>query len=165
MSAIEEHARKRVQMRMMLWDGTPKRADEIRRWVGDDRFCTPDQLSGVNEHAQLWVGHNQAWVPLPVGQRVVQEIDGSGFYPLSPDGFEAGYETVAPASPELAEALTEMTMLARVHEYDIEIESRRHGVYVVTLLDPGRDPIWARSGQSLIELFNLAIKQLMAPGE
>jgi len=55
-------------------------------------FLLPREVSGRVEDALLWVAHNKSWSPLPVGYRVAAEIDGSGFYPLSPEGARAGYE-------------------------------------------------------------------------
>lgn len=104
MSGVEIYYKKPVSVEMMLWDGTEGRADEIKAWVdhqhadgSESAFLLPAEMSGVNEHAQLWVAHNGSWSPLPVGYRVAKEIDGSGFYPLSPEGFVAGYVAKAPS--------------------------------------------------------------------
>lgn len=96
MTSIETHRKKPVDVQMMLWDGDPFTARDIQDWVGEApsdqwAFLTVEELAGVNEHAQLWVAHNGSWTSLPVGYRVAKEIDGSGFYPLSPEGFAAGY--------------------------------------------------------------------------
>lgn len=95
---IETHRKKPVDVQMILWNGTADRADEIKAWVdhqyadgSDSAFLLPGEMPGDHEHAELWVAHNGSWSPLPVGYRVAKEIDGSGFYPLSPEGFAAGY--------------------------------------------------------------------------
>jgi hypothetical protein len=95
--------KKPVEVETILWDGTGERADEIKAWVGDQyadggesAFLLPDEMPGPRvEHAELWVAHNGSWSPLPVGYRVARELDGSGFYPLSPEGAFAGYEPPA----------------------------------------------------------------------
>lgn len=95
---IEVLLKKSVHVETMVWDGTAERADAIKEWVGDEHadgshsaFLLPSETVRVEEHAQLWVAHNKSWSPLPVGYRVAKELDGSGFYPLSPDGARAGY--------------------------------------------------------------------------
>lgn len=106
---IEKLRKKPVEVETMLWDGTDKRRDAIVAWVdkgpgaGDRGFTTPELAAhdaGVvylpepgDEDAWLWVAHNKRWTPLPIGYRVAREIDGTGFYPLSPEGARAGYET------------------------------------------------------------------------
>lgn len=94
---IEKLRKKPVEVETMLWDGTDERAVEIKAWVGsafDDHpaFLMPAEVTGWAAHALLWVAHNRDWCSLPVGYRVAREIDGSGWYPLSPDGAAAGYE-------------------------------------------------------------------------
>lgn len=103
MAEVEVHRKKPVEVEMMLWDGVSFTARDIQDWVGETPsgewgFLTIAELAGVNEHAQLWVAHNGSWSPLPVGYRVAKELDGSGFYPLSPEGFAAGY-----VAPEVSE--------------------------------------------------------------
>lgn len=73
--------------------------NEIKEWLEDEyadgsdsAFLLPGELgNGQPSTARLWVAHNGSWSPLPVGYRVAKELDGSGFYPLSPDGARAGY--------------------------------------------------------------------------
>ncbi len=97
---IENLTKKVVTVQTMVWDGTDERAAEIKGWVAAPKmptgFQTPDEF-GVEQPgaAMLWVAHNGSWSPLPVGYRVARELDGSGFYPLSPDGARAGYEEPA----------------------------------------------------------------------
>jgi hypothetical protein len=95
---IEKLRKKPVEVETMLWDGTEATAAAIKEWVGEPNnvgeagFLLPHEMSGVHEHARLWVAHNKDWTWLPVGYRVARELDGSGFYPLSPEGAAAGYE-------------------------------------------------------------------------
>jgi hypothetical protein len=99
---IEKLRKRPVEVETMLWDGTGERAAAIRAWVGwrdnlaggDRAFLLPQERpAGIGIGAALlWVAHNKSWSPLPVGYRVARELDGSGFYPLSPDGAAAGYE-------------------------------------------------------------------------
>lgn len=110
---IEKLRKKPVEVETMLWDGTDERAAAIKAWVGHRMvftppstiapggpcFLLPAEISGVVEHAQLFVQHNGDWCSLPVGYRVAKELDGSGFYPLSPEGAAAGYEMGDAAAP------------------------------------------------------------------
>jgi hypothetical protein len=107
---IEKLTKRRVQVETMLWDGTDERGYLIKAWVGrrtilvdgvaalaneereDPAFVLPAEMTGWAAHALLWVAHNRDWCSLPVGYRVARELDGSGFYPLSPEGAVAGYE-------------------------------------------------------------------------
>jgi hypothetical protein len=97
---IEKLRKKPVEVETMLWDGTSDTAEAIQDWTGEtsnegeSAFLLPDEVAGVVEHAQLYVAHNKDWCSLPVGYRVAKELDGSGFYPLSPEGAAAGYEMV-----------------------------------------------------------------------
>lgn len=106
MTKIERLTKRRVEVETMLWDGTDEAAAAIKEWVGDRGngecgFLLPDEVFGRwIEEPQLWVAHNKSWSPLPVGYRVAREIDGSGFYPLSPEGAAAGYEM--PGEPHRA---------------------------------------------------------------
>lgn len=97
---IETFRKRPVQIQAMLWDGTDERAAAIKSWVGrihpnttGSGFLLPSEEAGFgpDSQAHLWVAHNLAWTPLPIGHRVVAELDGSGFYPLSPEGLAAGY--------------------------------------------------------------------------
>lgn len=93
---------------MMVWDGTPDTANEIKKWTAAARaresgfaekygFLLPDEVNdmwsgaGQTAHAHLWVAHSEGWVAVPVGHRVVEELTGDGFYPLSPEGLAAGF--------------------------------------------------------------------------
>lgn len=103
---IELLRKKVVDVETMVWDGTPERAEEIKEWVEDQyadgsksAFLLASEMPGTHEHAELWVAHNNSWSPLPIGYRVARELDGSGFYPLSPDGARAGYEEPAGGWP------------------------------------------------------------------
>ncbi len=97
---IEKLRKRPVEVETILWDGTEERAVEIKQWVGWARnlaggeraFLLPREVFGDPGSARLWVAHNDSWSPLPVGYRVAKELDGSGFYPLSPEGAAAGYE-------------------------------------------------------------------------
>lgn len=96
---IETFRKKPITVDTMLWDGTPKRAEAIKAWVGQVPgsgstfgFLPPGQYDDEHVYARLWVAHNRDCAPLPIGHRVVAEIDGSGYYPLSPEGLSAGYE-------------------------------------------------------------------------
>jgi hypothetical protein len=79
------------------WTGGETTAARLRGWVGyrdngECRFLLPEEVAGVVEHAILWVDHSNAWVPVPVGHRVVKESDGNGFYPISPEAVAATWE-------------------------------------------------------------------------
>jgi hypothetical protein len=105
MSKIEKLRKRPVEVETMLWDGTDERASELQEWTGKTParewvFLPVYQLPSDRKHAELWVAHNSSWTPLPVGYRVAKELDGSGFYPLSPEGAAAGYEM--PGAAELA---------------------------------------------------------------
>jgi len=95
---IEKLLKKRVEVETMLWDGAASTAEDVKEWVGEPNnigesgFLLPHEVSGTARHAMLWVAHNSSWSPLPIGYRVARELDGSGFYPLSPEGRAAGYE-------------------------------------------------------------------------
>lgn len=107
---IEKLRKKPVEVETMVWDGSDEAAAAIKAWVGcrqvdvstptsgpatmdgEQLFLLTHEMSGVARHALLWVAHNHSWSPLPVGYRVARELDGSGFYPLSPEGAAAGYE-------------------------------------------------------------------------
>lgn len=95
---IEKLLKKRVTVETMLWDGTDERAAEIKAWIGwtphthEPALLLPAEITGVSDDALLWVAHNKSWSPLPVGYRVAKELDGSGWYALSPEGAAAGYE-------------------------------------------------------------------------
>lgn len=94
---IEYRRRRAYLQQMMLWDGTADTAAAIKAWVGDrpdgsSGFLLPDEITGVAAHALLWVDHNNDWVALPVGHRVVAELDGSGFYPISLPGLRVGFD-------------------------------------------------------------------------
>lgn len=102
---IEKLRKKPVEVETMLWDGSATCAEDIKQWVGsphndEDGFMLPHEVSGVVEHAVLWVAHNKDWCSLPIGYRVARELDGSGFYPLSPGGAAAGYEMPSGISVE-----------------------------------------------------------------
>ncbi len=103
---IEKLKKKPVIVETILWDGTDDRAEAIKEWVADEyadgsdsAFLLPHEMARPTECAELWVAHNGSWSPLPVGYRVARELDGSGFYPLSPDGARAGYEEPANGWP------------------------------------------------------------------
>lgn len=98
---IEHYRRRPFIQATMLWDGTPDRADALKAWVGTAPNGTPGFLPAAEAcaalhvdipHALLWVAHSSQWIDLPVGHRVVAELDGSGHYPLSPEGLRAGFE-------------------------------------------------------------------------
>lgn len=112
---IEKLTKRRVQVETMLWDGTDERAAEIQAWVGYQQVdvsvpgSPPEMVDGgpgfempdePGEQAMLYVAYNSSWSPLPAGYRVAREIDGSGFYPLSPEGAAAGYEMPGAAPAE-----------------------------------------------------------------
>lgn len=96
---IEKLRKRPVEVETILWDGSVYRANGIKAWVGrtptsdEPAFLTAAEVFGAADHAMLYVAHNNSWSPLPVGYRVARELDGSGFYPLSPEGAAAGYET------------------------------------------------------------------------
>lgn len=97
MTKIEKLRKKPVEVETMLWDGTDEAVASIKAWVGSiegsehaEGFYTPQEAGRL--HAELHVAHNDSWSPLPIGYRVARELDGSGFYPLSPEGAAAGYE-------------------------------------------------------------------------
>lgn len=95
--SVERWQKKPVTAEMVLWDGTPERAEFLKEWTADcspggPGFLLPDEMFGVHEHARLWVAHQRTWTWVPVGHRVVKEQDGDGFYPLSPGGHAAAYE-------------------------------------------------------------------------
>lgn len=106
MSKIEKLRKKPVEVETMLWDGTDEAAKAIEAWVGRREVDVslpggPRETVGGqpvwyppsgDRDATLYVAHNSSWSPLPVGYRVAKELDGSGFYPLSPEGAAAGYE-------------------------------------------------------------------------
>lgn len=105
MSGVEIHRKKPVEVEMMLWDGEPETSDAIGAWTGayDNHGAPftrwkPPMPSSATMTGLLYVDHNRSNAPIPVGYRVAKEIDGSGFYPLSPEGFAAGY--VAPGVSE-----------------------------------------------------------------
>ena len=54
-----------------------------------EAFGAQIQAPETGGDAQLWVAKSDAWCALPVGQWVMKEPDGSGFYPCDPDIFEA----------------------------------------------------------------------------
>lgn len=112
---IEKLTKRRVQVETILWDGTDEAAAEIMAWVGhrpvdvtrlgdlgpvriagERAFRLPEHGTDRLARAELYVAHNNSWSWLPVGYRVAKELDGSGFYPLSPDGAAAGYEMETP---------------------------------------------------------------------
>jgi hypothetical protein len=92
---VEIYRKRSVKVEMMLWDGTDAAVRDMKSWIGSSSFVAADE---PGEHARLWVAHNSSWSLLPIGYRVAKELDGSGFYPLSPEGFEAGYEPTPEAS-------------------------------------------------------------------
>lgn len=120
MTKIERLTKKRVEVETMLWDGTDVTALAIQEWVG------PRMRDGVNyglcfyppaasdKMALLWVQHNKDWCSLPVGYRVAKELDGSGFYPLSPEGAAAGYEM--PGKP----------LRVKLHDWYLDASARRY---------------------------------------
>ncbi|MCW6003895.1 hypothetical protein K1W54_04765 [Micromonospora sp. CPCC 205371] len=104
-SMIEVLRKKPLTVETMLWDGTPECAAAIKAWVGNRttadgkpvdecRFLLPEDITGTWHAAHLYVDHQLAWSPLPVGHRVAKEGDGRGFYPLSPEAVAATYEPV-----------------------------------------------------------------------
>jgi hypothetical protein len=112
MTKIEKLRKRPVEVETMLWDGTDEAAAAIQAWVGarevdvstladrpasvrvagEPGFQPPGSWFNPGTTARLYVAHNGSWSPLPVGYRVARELDGSGFYPLSPEGAAAGYE-------------------------------------------------------------------------
>jgi hypothetical protein len=98
MSKIEKLRKKPVEVETMVWDGSATCAEDVKEWVGEPNndgeagFLLPHEIFGVAQHAKLWVAHNAEWCSLPIGYRVAKELDGWGFYPLSPEGAAAGYE-------------------------------------------------------------------------
>lgn len=110
MTKIEKLRKRPVEVETMLWDGTDEGAAAIKEWVGcrqvdvstadggmetmdaEPAFLLPREMAGAAKDARLYVAHNRSWTPLPIGYRVARELDGSGFYPLSPEGAAAGYE-------------------------------------------------------------------------
>lgn len=101
MSAVEVHQKKPVEVEMILWDGTDERLAEIQAWVADSPRPDHEPHAFIKDYegcVELYVAHNRDWCHIPVGYRVAKELDGSGFYPLSPEGFAAGY-----VAPEVSE--------------------------------------------------------------
>lgn len=107
---IEKLRKRQVEVETILWDGTDEAAADIQAWVGhrpvdvtrlgqpgpvivpgERAFRLPEHGTDRLARAELYVAHNSSWSWLPVGYRVAKELDGSGFYPLSPDGAAAGY--------------------------------------------------------------------------
>lgn len=96
MNEVQRFRKKPVEVEMMLWDGTDEAVTAIKGWVGFVEgggwapvFYAPGESDRAD--ALLYVAHNGDWCTLPVGYRVARELDGSGFYPLSPEGFTTGY--------------------------------------------------------------------------
>lgn len=104
MSNIQEFPKLSATALMIQWDGTPERAQEIKEWTGKysrpflgavhttDVFKTDAEMSTPDEDgAWLWVAHQSSMSAIPKGHWIVREQDGSGFYPLSPEGHRLGY--------------------------------------------------------------------------
>lgn len=90
---IERFRKRPVEVETMLWDGTESAAEAITEWCGLTAFQW--YVDRGSRFAQLWIEHQQDWMPLPVGHRVVREADGRGFYPISPEAVAQTYEPVA----------------------------------------------------------------------
>jgi hypothetical protein len=147
MTKIEKLTKKRVEVETMLWDGTDEAAAAIVEWMGwiDTADPSPAFLprSETSGRALIWVAHNMSWSPLPIGYRVARELDGSGFYPLSPEGRRDGYEAdderlMDPSrNEELREGICEWL---RAND-----------------LDPNRVPSWARPILDTVDPENILI--------
>lgn len=79
--------RKRVSIvTAVQWTGD--NAKEVTAHAGDAFAVSP---SGA---AVLWIEKSQAWSSLGEGTWVVAEQDGSGFYPVTDDVWQATYDEV-----------------------------------------------------------------------
>lgn len=74
------------QLKHDLWQG---------KTIGAARFA------GERPDLELWVEKSLAWCLLAVGDWIVREADGIGFYPCKPEVFEAKYEPLSEARCDL----------------------------------------------------------------
>jgi hypothetical protein len=100
---IQSFPKKAAVVDMVQWTGTPESAAELKEWTrngsttldtdGDgEGFYEGRELSFSPPDARLWVAHQRSWEPLPLGHWVAKELDGNGFYPISPEVLKGGYD-------------------------------------------------------------------------
>jgi hypothetical protein len=77
------------EVEAMRWTGS--NADAIRAWIDQ-----PSHQYGLGVDfegaASLWVKKAQRWVPIEVGDYVIAEPDGDGFYPCAWSIFDQRWE-------------------------------------------------------------------------
>lgn len=82
---------------IQAWRFRPVRDQSIKDWEGgvDRTFNELNEITGLNlryhdesHRCQLWVEKAGQWIDLPPRWWVIEEPDGSGFYPCDPDVFD-----------------------------------------------------------------------------
>lgn len=87
---------KPAEIEAMRWTGYNARA--IRPWMDQ-----PSHQYGLGLDiggASLWVKKSQRWIHLPVGDFIIAEPDGDGFYPCAAAIFEDRWEPLVTDSLE-----------------------------------------------------------------
>ncbi|MGW4406535.1 hypothetical protein ACWEJ6_21075 [Nonomuraea sp. NPDC004702] len=89
--------KKPVEITAVQWTG--ENAQEIKTFVGvrdngESRFLTPDEITGVWEHAHVYDELHDTWVTVYPGQWVIKGVKGE-FYPCAEDVFAETYEPVS----------------------------------------------------------------------
>lgn len=64
-------------------------------WHGDTYGVA--RFSGETPHLELWVEKSSAWCRLQIGDWIVREPDGVGFYLITSERFDAKYEPLSEA--------------------------------------------------------------------
>lgn len=82
--------KKPVEVEAMQWDGT--NMDAVQQWIGEPRQDTfREDYEG---RARLWIEKGQTVAHLHVGDWIIREPDGRGYYPCVNTDFELTYEAV-----------------------------------------------------------------------
>lgn len=97
---IEKFRKKPIEIDMMLWDGTPERLEQIKRWVpprvGSDgvTLTLPSVLFNETSGLRIWNEQEHQYIEIPLGHRVAKGALGE-FYPVSPAAIAETFEPVS----------------------------------------------------------------------
>ena len=137
------------------WRKKPVTVEAVQ-WTGDNFAAVKDFASGALGAGEvrpgvipLWVVKSQALCHVKLGDWIIQEPDGSGFYPCAGDVFAATYE---PAGEQLTTAQCDALRRLVTEHQEAAVAVRRALDLTAALDDTDREIIAAgRAGLKVLE--------------
>jgi hypothetical protein len=75
-----------------VWDERPETREHLERWTARPDGSTGFLAAGAGTSALLWVEFVKGWLPIRPGDRVVEELNGLGFFVLTPERYVVLFE-------------------------------------------------------------------------